>query len=180
MRTVSNRTLDAPAVWNGSNPGIRSSKKFCRVRSNYRFIRIDGLYLLGSSFKVKVRVTLDFIHILGVQDNQRPGCGHNLEDICSLFILISNASAIPRGAGSTFANPSAINSRADLVKRDLAFLLETSHQFLPTRGTRPYGISSAKSSQKLETKTASRAMQMPWTTKGVWSNSARTAMAAGE
>lgn len=30
IRTVSSKTLDAPAEWKGSNPEIRSSKKFCR------------------------------------------------------------------------------------------------------------------------------------------------------
>lgn len=85
---------------------------------HYSFRKLYGtnllFYLSCSAFKGQIGMAFDFIDILWVQNDQWANTPHKLEDTFALF-SISNLvkQDIDSRIFPTFANPSAINSRAD-------------------------------------------------------------------
>ena len=90
-------TFDALPGWlKASNPGIRSSKKFYSTSAfcNYQYsFHSTGNNLSHGTLEIQVWVALNFIHILGVQDDQRSWCSYELKDIQALLDISTGSFA---------------------------------------------------------------------------------------
>jgi hypothetical protein len=74
------------------DPQRSSSEGQCRVHVYISGGRCDEdgvTYLFRGKLKVQVGMTLDLVDVLGMQDDEGSRCSHDLEDTCSLSILVS-------------------------------------------------------------------------------------------
>ena len=86
----------------------------------------------------------------------------------------------PMEAIRTCSKPWVIRSRADVMKRFLAFLFDSSHKPLPTIGISLYGIPCVRSLYKADRITKAAAIRRPCSAYGLSNNWLITAMVTGK